>query len=184
MAAVDTGLETTVDDFVRESGESPRGAGGTRSQDLRPPPGLSSPGDVPAQPRQPVETTAAGDFGWNEPDPSSPGRQASERRPTWRCLQCDSGAWVERERALWECVICGSTQFYDSTTPTRREAARGVWMYMPHQPSGDASTSTTSEATSSSTLPGPCFPTSPPSAHPAATAALRTASWRVGRVPG
>ena len=185
MAAVDTGPDATIDEFL---GESPRRAGGTRSQDLRPPPGLAMPGevvpadawwepfrgraacspggDVPVPRNEPVETTTAGDLGWNEPDPFPPLRQDFPDRPTWRCLQCDSDAWEERERALWVCLRCGSTQFYDSTTPTRREAARGVWMYMPHRLQDEPSATTTSESTASlSTAPRPWSPTPPSPLH-------------------
>ena len=156
MAAAGTGMDATVEDFLDTS---PRRAGSTRSQDLRLPPGLETAGEVPAQLNEPVETTpAARDLSRNEPDLSPP--RWHSYGPTWRCLQCDSDAWEERERALWVCLICGSDQFYDSTTPTRRESTRGVWMYMPHPAPPDPSASSTSETASTSTLPGPWSPSS------------------------
>ena len=156
MAAAGTGMDVTVEDFLDTS---PRRAGSTRSQDLRLPPGLETAGDVPVQLNEPVETTpAARDLSRNEPDLSPP--RWHSFGPTWRCLQCDSDAWEERERALWVCMICGSDQFYDSTTPTRRESTRGVWMYMPHPAPPEPSASSTSETASTSTLPGPWSPSS------------------------
>ena len=86
-AAVDFGPDTTVHDFT----------------------GLVLPGDVPVPTIEPVETATAGDFGWNEPDPFPPLRQDLPEGPTWRCVQCDSGAWREQERASWVCRYAAPT---------------------------------------------------------------------------
>lgn len=49
----------------------------------------------------------------------------------WRCMGCDSASarWISDR---WRCNMCGVTEFYHASRPTRKQTAIGTWMCMPH----------------------------------------------------
>ena len=50
----------------------------------------------------------------------------------WRCRSCDADQYVFVGDSTWECLACGSSNFYNSARTMREVTDRGVWMYMPH----------------------------------------------------
>ena len=71
-------------------------------------------------------------------DMSSPAPQIQEtyHEPNggseWHCVTCDSTDSVA-VMGGWQCVDCGSKDFYKPPLPMKTVTSTGTWMYLPHQ---------------------------------------------------
>lgn len=107
-------------------------------------------------------TPSLRDFNAGSPEHAAPGAFADEPNnaadlrdadrdasgPAWRCVACDS---TDCEPILggWECIVCGSQEFYDPSAPTRSVTETGTWVYMPHCAPDPAAASSPSSSRSS-----------------------------------